>query len=377
MCGTAVRAQCEKSRGAAPSPPAEPACLTSLDHSETSSHPLALQSRVQHALHGRTWSERAAVIEALWTSGEETLVKRARRLGWCSFSARVYVNANGSAGLYPDRCKDRLCPTCGGYRAFQLRKKTEAALAGADSVRFVTLTLRHSEIPLAESLRRIRAAFSKVRRCGWWRERVKGGIYGVEVKRNPGSGNWHVHLHALVLGDYMDQAALSRVWEAATDGSPIVDIRAVHSRKSAVKYIAAYVTKGSSVADWPPDAVQEFAHAMHGQRLLQTFGCLHGVAVDLNQDEERSDGTVAVVDLLAVSVGIGLDDPNAIMVATALMLLDDRVAQLLDEMHPTTRWEAYAIRADPLAWLAAYVADPPPRQRNANGIRRPPMLWAD
>lgn len=377
MCDslTADREQCDKSRRAAASSPAAGGRSSSLDPSETSSHPLAHQSRCQYTFHARSWDERKAVIDALHESEDPGHQKRAQRLGWCGHTARLFVNADGGVGIYPHRCRDRLCPSCGAHRAHRLRERTEAILARADSVRFVTLTLRHSAEPLAAKIRQIRAAFTRLRRGGFWRKSVRGGVYGLEVKRNPTTRHWHVHLHCLVDGVYMDQATLSREWEKASEGSPIVDIRAVHSRKQAVRYIASYVTKGSSVAGWEPAEILEFADAMRGQRLLQSFGNLHGIPVDINESDEEPSAAVCVLDLWALCWYVESGSLDTCHLVIALAQLDDRLARLLDDLLPSFCWERYGIIGEPMDIIRAWAAGPPPPPVDAPPLAIQQHLW--
>lgn len=378
MCETRTAdcVECDKSRGEAPSSPAAGGRSSSLDPSETSSHPLAAQSRCQYAFHARSWEERKAVIDALWESEDEGHRKRAHRMGWCGHTGRVYVSGDGGASVYPHRCRDRLCPACAAHRARGLRERTERVLAHADSVRFVTLTLKHSDMPLAASIRRIRDAFTKLRRGRFWQKHVTGGVYGLEVKQNPTTRHWHVHLHCLVEGEYIDQRTLSRSWESATGDSPIVDVRAVHSRKQAVRYIASYVTKGSSVAGWGQEAVREFADAMRGQRLLQTFGSLHGIPIDVADDEEEPSEAVCVLDLWSLCMHADAGHADTCLLIVALAQLDDRLSSLLDELLPAFCWEAWSIVADPLEIVKAWVAEPPPELPEIRPLAIQLHLWA-
>lgn len=372
---TADCVRCEKSRGEAPSSPPEGAGCTSLDPLETSQHPLAHQSRCQYAFHRKGWDQRKAVIDALCESEDPGHSKRAHRMGWCGFTGRVFVSGDGGASVYPARCRDRLCPTCSAHRSRELRRRTELALARADSVRFVTLTLKHSEAPLAESIRRIRDAFSKLRRGGFWKQRVTGGLYGLEVKLNPTTHQWHVHLHCLVDGQYIDQRALSHCWENATGDSPIVDVRSVHSRKQAVKYIASYVTKGSDIAGWVQPKIREFADAMKGQRLLQTFGSLHGIPLDVAEAEDEPCDPVCVLDLWALCWHAESGDPDTCILITALAQLSDRVLHLLDEMLPSFDWGVWSVIGDPLDIVRAWATETPPCVHGKPPIATQLELW--
>lgn len=54
------------------------------------------------------------------------------------------------------------------------------------------------------------------------------------------------HAHLLLRGPYLPQKWLSRQWQELA-GSPIVDIRALHSKAGAARYIAKYLTKNPQV----------------------------------------------------------------------------------------------------------------------------------
>ncbi|GAI76529.1 unnamed protein product, partial [marine sediment metagenome] len=42
---------------------------------------------------------------------------------------------------------------------------------------------------------------------------MAGGVLSVEIKRGAGTGDWHVHLHGLLLlREFLDAEAFSREW---------------------------------------------------------------------------------------------------------------------------------------------------------------------
>lgn len=240
----------------------------------------------------------------------------------------------------------------------------------------MTLTLAHSDAPLRDQLTRLRECWRKLRRTRWFAERCIGGVYGVEVKHNAESGTWHVHLHAIIDGDYMPQAVLSDLWHTITGDSFIVDIRAVRSRKNAVAYIAAYVTKGSSVDHWPDEAVCEFATAMHGQRLLQSFGTLHGVPLDVADEDDEPTECVVCVSAFGLLVNHDAGNVDAAVVAAVLCSISERFAEFWHEICPSFAIGRWDVRGDPLemlrCWRDRRVPDPPDRPRIAVQLH----LWS-
>jgi hypothetical protein len=160
------------------------------------------------------------------------------------------------------------------YDRLQLRAKGR--------YRFVTLTLKHSRIPLADQIRRLYASFKKLRTKPLWKRTTEGGCLILEVKwelpdADSLRGGWHVHLHAIVEGNWIAQRELSAAWLEATGDSTIVDIRPVSSAQNAAHYLTKYVTKSVDHQVWSDvSAAQEWVLASKGVRCCATFGSWRG-----------------------------------------------------------------------------------------------------
>jgi hypothetical protein len=265
------------------------ACLTSVHPSETKPHPLEVQSHAQHRLHAGVKESRRQVIDAFLASNKPAMIKRAGKLGMCGVSPVIRLERGRRPALCPGRCRDRLCPLCSRLRGQQVRFRIRALVQKANSVRFVTLTMKASEETLGERIDAILKAFSDLRRRAFWKERCRGGLFVVETTRGRKGEHWHVHLHVLVEGDYMAQAALKAEWASVTGGSSIVDIRATHSREKAVNYVCKYVSKGSEVSEWDAETICEYAEGVHRRRLMGTFGKWHSIDVNEDRDTEEPD----------------------------------------------------------------------------------------
>ena len=269
-------------RGSAPSPPPRliGGAPASVHRLETKSHLDAPATRFGGSLHAKHATERLAIVEALETSPCATLRHRARKQWACSSVPWLVVGSDGTPGISAPRCRDRACPRCAALRSRQTAAQAEVAISAMDAPRFVTLTVRSSTAALRDQLKALRAAFSRLRRTRAWKSHVRGGIYTVEITRNGRTGLWHPHLHALVDGVYFPQAELAAAWREATGDSDIVDIRQIHGKKAAARYVAKYATKPSDVASWPSSSICEWAAGIAGSRLIATFGSLHGVTLD-------------------------------------------------------------------------------------------------
>ncbi len=175
-------------------------------------------------------------------------------------------------------CKSRWCVPCGNARAARLRASVEAALADFSRVRFVTLTLRHSNTPLTDQLDRLMRSFKELRRRSFWTDSVIGSAAFFEVKVSEHDGLFHPHLHVLCVGSWIDGKALSREWHAVTGDSTIVKVEEAKSTNGVAFYVTKYVTKpldSSVFAD--PNKLDECITSLRGRRLVNGHGCLKGI----------------------------------------------------------------------------------------------------
>lgn len=273
-----------------PEGPPGPASLDAAarPHSETTVHrsdrPLwsdtGYQARVHKGHHDArrrilTAVEAEAVREARGDAETGPWSKLAKRLRGCCGSPSLWQRGGGRMMLCEARCRSRVCPRCSVMRSKECEARVRELLRWTDDVRLITLTVRSTDETLRVQIERLKASWAKLRRHQLWRSRTTGGVAVMEVTWNQKRGQWHPHLHVIADGRYIRQADLSSAWEAAS-GSPVVDIRRVPSREALVKYVAKYVTKSQDPSALPPDCIAEWAASVHGMRMLQSFGSLHG-----------------------------------------------------------------------------------------------------
>ena len=141
------------------------------------------------------------------------------------------------------RCGRRTCPDCRRLDYFRLRELYGPALDILRAPKLLTLTLRNVSILSPETVAHLRHCMKKLWK--FYGPRIRGGIYAIEAV-NTGRG-WHVHAHALIDADYLDQAELSRIWLRITGDSQIVDIRQAFSPQGALTYILKYLAKAPDV----------------------------------------------------------------------------------------------------------------------------------
>jgi hypothetical protein len=150
----------------------------------------------------------------------------------------------------------------------------------------VTLTQVSKAETLIEAIRRVLGSFKALQKMPFWKAKVRGGVWALEITRNAVSRHWHAHIHVIVDSDFLPQPQLKAKWLEVTGDSFVVDVRAVHDRREAAKYVAQYVAKPLDVHRWPADAIVEFAAALHGKRMLQPFGVAFKAQLDGDDDEE-------------------------------------------------------------------------------------------
>jgi Replication protein len=176
-----------------------------------------------------------------------------------------------------------------------IRERVLAVVQTFNAPRFATLTLAHREESLDSMRRRLADSFREMRKQPEWKERVKSGVWVIETTLNQKTGKWHLHLHLIIDGQFFPQALMSKVWHRVTGDSMICDIRAVPDRKKAVAYIADYVAKPVELANWESEKIREFAIAMHGVRMVHTFGKAHKATVESEEPASESKASEFVI----------------------------------------------------------------------------------
>lgn len=286
----------DPSIGATPDPWQQAADASASDAATVAQHPLEIQSAPQRAAHHRHHQERWSIINALWQPDVHDLLrKRAVRMGRCCQMPTLRLNAVGAICPALTRCRDRLCPLCSEKRGRVAARRTALLVERFNAPRFLTLTLKHRGEVLNAMATRGAEAFAQLRETSTWKKHVKGGVWAAQTTRNPGTGEWHYHLHVIIDGSYFPQPTLKAMWLEITGDSSIVDVRAVHDRAAAAKYISRYVARPADLRTWPPASLREYAEAMHGRRLLQTFGTAHNPRLDADDQPEPPNPTTHLI----------------------------------------------------------------------------------
>jgi len=206
----------------------------------------------------------------------------------------VRVAKDNAPHLVLGRCRDRLCPLCSALRGRECTDRVTKLVQRMNAPRFVTLTVKNDAAPLASQVDFLFTCFRKLRAHAWWKKKVTGGCYSLEVTYNAREATWHPHLHLIVDGEFLPQKELASIWKQITGGSPIVWVEKVNDAARSAKYIAAYVNTPPDVHTWPPRTIVHYAEAMHGRRVLGCFGSMHAANVDASRAREAPEQTTFV-----------------------------------------------------------------------------------
>lgn len=324
-------------------------------------------SAYQDRIFAECGVERQRIIDALLDSQSGEGWRIANKLSGCCRAPMILCDREETTlRLSERRCRSRCCPRCRRFRSREIQHRLIAACTKMDARRFLTLTLKSEDSPLRDQLKHLRKAFARLRRHRFWRSRVTGGVYCVEVTYNHDRRQWHPHLHAIIDGEYVPKGQLSDAWAEASEGSYIVDIRRVNSASSVASYIAKYVGKSDDASLLPDAVLLEWATSVHGLRLVHSFGNLHGV--DLVEKPESVPGiSVEVCNPSTLASASQRGDQVAASILAAVEA--SAAGRPLEDDHDTLArihaWQTW-VRLEELAHPPPIPEQPPPLQ---------PMLW--
>lgn len=168
----------------------------------------------------------------------------------------------------PLSCGDRFCPICTSSRRRKVKAKLNAIVKSLKfrdryGIKFLTLTIPNQEDPRA-AFKTIQRSFRRLRQRAFWKWKVEGGAWVVEITGRP--GKWHVHIHAVLQSKYIRHALLKRHWSQVSPGN------IVYIQKIPVSAVINYLTKYVSKSEVDPAHRNQLSIALKGSRLFQPFG---------------------------------------------------------------------------------------------------------
>lgn len=247
---------------------------------------------------------------------------RARDLARCGRHG-VYLVCQGcdAPAVVPYRCTCRTCPHAQRAGAAVMADRLLARIRVHDVLmeaepwdgagrkqrrtwRMLTLTCpvvavgdrAWSEAVLRATVRTVRSAFAR-----FWRLTAWGGQVGEHGRRRArrdtsaltslevGGQHAMVHLHALVYGEFIEQAELERLWSRALGRAAIVHVQRVKGDVAdAVREVVKYLAKGVGAERLPPQRAANVELALRNVHRVSIVGALRRVKVT-DQDGAADD----------------------------------------------------------------------------------------
>jgi hypothetical protein len=185
------------------------------------------------------------------------------------------------------RCSIKWCPMCNWRITDQRRIKIRAWLKFVTQPKHLVLTQRNFPVLTRRKIRAFVAALAKLRRNKIFAD-VDGGCASVEIT-NDGNG-WHLHAHLLLNARWLDMKRLSIVWgHLVGQEFGIVKIKDCRDAEF-LQEVSKYVVKGSTMAAWPAEWINEFVRAIKGLRFFFAFGSLFKLRDQIREilDKQKS-----------------------------------------------------------------------------------------
>lgn len=203
---------------------------------------------------------------------------RTKRFADCGSNAWVVRNEDDPSqfAIVSDHCRDRFCRPCAGFRGRVIAHNVADYLRNRP-YRFVTITIKTTGLTLKEGVDKLYRCFARLRRSRLWTAKVQGGCAVCEILPRSAGTEWHPHLHLITEGKYLPVQPLRKLWMQITGDSFIIDVAMGKDADAAAAYVSKYITKPfDDGTTRNPVRLIEALEALHGRRLVSTFGSWRG-----------------------------------------------------------------------------------------------------
>lgn len=273
--------------------------FSQLDDIERSATPLVPPTFRELCLQGSE-AEYDATHQAYQVIDDLTGTDHVVKLKFCKTRAFFSVNLDDrSVRVASNNCRLRWCPICSRGLSVMREAAVEDWISDQPFVRFLTLTVLHTDDDLSAQIARLYAWFRKLRMTSFFKYYCSGGIWFFQIKRSHITQEWHPHLHCLITGLRIPHDELCDKWLDITGSSKIVDIRGIQDKNEVSKYVARYSSRPASLCQYTEIDRNEIINALHGKRLCGTWGtgrsCSLSRAVSLDTDRWRNVGKWSTV----------------------------------------------------------------------------------
>lgn len=268
-------------------------------------------------MHADHWDLRRDIIFALNSPYSNWEHNQAKALAFCCQGVSFMVDpATGKVRPWLSRCRNRMCLHCSIPRSINVARRVRAIVNAMDHPRLVILTVRSTDLPLKQQLAALRRSCRRLRLREVWKLRVTGGVYTIEITRNPKTGLWHPHLNAIIDGKGIPRDELCKAWYEVTDQATGVWISKVRDNAKAVRELTKYIGKPQDVKGWPPRAICDYAWGISGTHLVEPFGKFRNIKLEDDDvdDTPSPDAYQVPISRLVHLASRGADSPQELLV---------------------------------------------------------------
>lgn len=255
----------------------------------------------------------------------------------------------GHVRIASKQCRLRWCFHCGEARQQFITQAVYPWYSMATQPKLLTVTLKHTRLPLPEQIDFLYKSFAKLRNRKICKDAIRGGIWFFQVTYNQKRREWHPHIHALLDSNFIPHEKLMPIWHKITGDSTIVHIRAVDNPKKTLAHNARYAARPSALIKIPEFLWPELYNAFSGRRICGTWGTARTISLrpskpedadkwhdiggfrTVNALKDEDDNARAIFDAWTLKTpleeGISMDD------------LEDRIDNIVKKIRPPPKWE--------------------------------------
>ncbi len=241
------------------------------------------------------------------------------RIQSCGEVLNFIRQTDGSLKLYQAYfCKNKLCPMCNWRRSmkysYQTSQIVDEAIKQVPKGRFIFLTLTVKNVAgsdLNRALSSLTQSFARLFRRAKVKKNLIGYLRSVEVTHNEITGEYHPHIHVLLMvrpsffqskKDYISQKEWGEMWSNSlkVDYIPMVDVRAVKEKgkglRGAILETAKYPTKPFKLEIENKQVVDDLYNGLYRKRQLGYGGLFKTIKKQLALDDAENGDLIHTSD---------------------------------------------------------------------------------
>ena len=224
------------------------------------------------------------------TNGADKAVRLAACARWLEFALPPDAADKRFKVVKTTSCHVRLCPVCQWRRSLNTFRNLAQIYEAVQGYKHLFLTLTQKNVEgeaLADEIKKISDAFTKMMRRKPWKDIVKGYTRTIEVTISK-DGTFHPHIHAILTvsksygsKNYLSQNKVCEEWQKAicTDYKPVCDIRAIKNMNGkAIAEVAKYSVKPADYINGDAFHIAEIVKwldsALDGKRFISYGGII-------------------------------------------------------------------------------------------------------